>query len=99
MQNDFGYGKITTVIGQGGVEMKFLETLVTILQVLSAVIVMILVLLQEGKEGGNIVTGESNRGGTMGSSKEARLANITKYAGIIFAVLTIASTSLMIINY
>ena len=79
--------------------MKFLETLVTILQVLSAVIVMILVLLQEGKEGGNIVTGESNRGGTMGSSKEARLAKITKYAGIGFAVLTIASTSLMIINY
>lgn len=79
--------------------MDFLENLVTILQVLAAVVVMVLVLLQEGKEGGSIVTGESNKGGTMGSSKEARLANITKYAGIIFVLLTIASTSLMIINY
>lgn len=79
--------------------MKFLETLVTILQILSAVIVMILVLLQEGKESGSVVTGESNRGGTMGSSKEARLARVTKYVGIVFVLLTIASTSLMIINY
>ena len=79
--------------------MKFLETLVTILQVLSAIIVMILVLIQEGKEDGSIVTGESNKGGTMGSSREARLANLTKYVGIAFTVLTIASTSLMIINY
>ena len=79
--------------------MKFLETLVTILQVLSGIIVMILVLLQEGKEDGNVVTGESNRGGTMGSSRAARLAGVTKWAGIIFAILTIAATSLMIINY
>ena len=35
----------------------------------------------------------------MESSKEARLAKITKYLGIAFALLTIASTSLMIINY
>ena len=87
------------VIEQGGIKMKFLENLVTILQVLSAIIVMILVLIQEGKEDGGIVTGESNRGGTMGSSRESRLANLTKYTGIAFAVLTLASTSLMIINY
>lgn len=79
--------------------MKFWETFVTVMQILSAVLVMILVLRQEGKEGGNIVTGESNKGGTMGSSKEAKLAKITKHVGIAFAVLTIAATSLMIINY
>ena len=79
--------------------MKFLETFVTIAQVLSAVLVMILVLLQEGKEGGNIVTGESNKGGTMGSSKEAKLAKLTTKVGIVFAILTIASTSLIILNY
>ncbi len=79
--------------------MKVLENIVTVLQVLSAIIVMILVLIQEGNEDGSIVTGESNRGGTMGSSREARLVKLTKYVGIIFAVLTIASTSLMIINY
>lgn len=79
--------------------MEFLENLVTILQVFSAIIVMILVLLQEGKEGGNIVTGESNRGGTMGSSREKRLVQITAIAGAVFGVLTIAATALMIINY
>ncbi len=79
--------------------MKFLENLVTILQVLSAIIVMILVLIQEGNEEGTVATSESNRGGTMGSSKESRLVNITKYMGIAFTILTIASTSLMIINY
>mgnify|MGYP002627124710 CR=1 FL=1 len=84
---------------QGGIEMKFLEYACTFFQILTAIIVMILVLLQEGKEDGNIVTGESNRGGTMGSSREARLSKLTIGFGIAFAVLTIASTSLMIFNY
>lgn len=79
--------------------MIVLERIVTIIQALSAVLIMILVLLQEGKEGGSIVTGETNKGGTMGSSKEARLANITKWVGIVFAIATIGATSLMIINY
>lgn len=79
--------------------MKFLEYACTFFQILTAIIVMILVLLQEGKEDGNIVTGESNRGGTMGSSKEARLAKLTIWFGVAFTVLTIASTSLMIFNY
>lgn len=79
--------------------MIVLEKIVTFMQAALAVIIMILVLLQEGKESGSIVTGETNKGGTMGSSREARLANITKWAGILFAVFTIAATSLMIINY
>lgn len=79
--------------------MKFLEYACTFFQILTAIVVMILVLLQEGKEDGNIVTGESNRGGTMGSSREARLSKLTIGFGIAFTVLTIASTSLMIFNY
>lgn len=79
--------------------MIVLERIVTIIQALSAVLIMILVLLQEGKESGSIVTGETNKGGTMGSSKEARLASITKVVGIVFAITTIGATSLMIINY
>lgn len=75
--------------------MKLLE----ILQVLSACVVMILVTLQEGKDDGNIITGDANKGGAMGSSSKSRLATLTKYAGIIFAILTIVTTSLMIINY
>ena len=79
--------------------MEFLETLVTILQIFSAIIVMVLVLLQEGKEDGNIITGSSNKGGSMGASRNTRLANLTKYVGIAFIVLTIASSTLMLINY
>ena len=79
--------------------MEFLETLVTILQIFSAIIVMVLVLLQEGKEDGNIITGSSNKGGSMGASRNTRLATLTKYFGIAFIVLTIASSTLMLINY
>lgn len=79
--------------------MKFLEYLCTFFQIITAVILMILVLLQEGKEDGNIITGESNKGGTMGSSREARLSKLTMYFGIAFTILTITSTSLMIYNY
>ena len=38
--------------------MEFLEKLVTVLQILTAVAVIFMVLLQEGKEDGSIVTGE-----------------------------------------
>ena len=79
--------------------MKFLEYACTFFQILTAIILMILVLIQEGKEDGNIITGESNRGGTMGSSREAKLSKLTIGFGIAFTIFTIASTSLMIINY
>ena len=79
--------------------MEFLETLVTILQIFSAIIVMILVLLQDSKEDGNIITGSSNKGGSMGASKNTKLAKLTKYFGFAFIVLTIASSTLMLINY
>jgi hypothetical protein len=62
--------------------MEFLETLVTVLQIFSAIIVMILVLLQDSKEDGNIITGSSNKGGTMGASRNTKLANLTKYVGM-----------------
>lgn len=96
---NFDMLKYNVLSKQGGIEMKFLEYVCTFFQILVAIILMILVLLQEGKEDGNIVTGESNRGGTMGSSREARLSKLTIWFGVAFAVLTIASTSLMIFNY
>jgi protein translocase SecG subunit len=79
--------------------MEFLETLFTVLQILSAIIVMILVLLQDSKEDGNIITGSSNQGGTMGASRNTKLAKLTKYVGIAFIIFTIASSTLMLINY
>ena len=79
--------------------MEFLETLVTVLQIFSAIIVMILVLLQDSKEDGNIITGSLNKGGAMGASKNTKLAKLTRIFGIAFIVLTIASSTLMLINY
>lgn len=78
--------------------MEFLETLVTVLQIFSAIIVMILVLLQDSKDDGNIITGSSNKGGSMGASRNSKLATLTKYFGIAFIVFTIASSTLMLIN-
>ena len=78
--------------------MEFLKTLITVLQIFSAVIVMILVLLQDSKEDGNIVTGSSNKGGSIGVSKDEKLAKLTKRVGIAFIILTIASNTLMLIK-
>lgn len=91
--------KYEVLLRQGGKNMKGLEYVVTFFQIITAIILMILVLIQEGKEDGNIITGESNRGGTMGSSKEARLSKLTIGFGVAFTLFTIASTSLMIFNY
>lgn len=78
--------------------MKGLENVVTFLQVIIGIIVVILVLLQQGKDDGNIISGASNKGGSMGSSKEARLAKLTKIMGVAYILFTIASGSLMLIN-
>ncbi len=77
--------------------MNFLTNLVTIFQIISAILVMILVMLQDTKEDGNIVTGSSNKGGTMGMGREEKLAKYTKYIGIAFIILTIISSTMLIV--
>lgn len=79
--------------------MEFLETLLTVLQIFSTIIVMILVLLQDSKEDGNVLMGSSNKGGSMGASRNTKLATLTKFFGIGFIILTIASSTVMLINY
>ena len=79
--------------------MEFLRGLVTFLQIFSALVVMVLVLLQDSKEDGNIVTGSSNKGGTMGASRDTRLASLTKYVGVAFVVLTILSSILIALSH
>ena len=59
--------------------MEFLKTLTTVLQIFSAIVVMILVLLQDSKEDGNIITGSSNKGGSIGASRNAKLAKLRNY--------------------
>jgi protein translocase SecG subunit len=76
--------------------MVILERILTTLQIIMAVIVMILVLLQSDNESGSIIT--SSEKSSMGLSKDARLARMTAIMGTAFIVLTIASGALMLIN-
>ena len=75
-----------------------MQGLLTVLQILTGVLVVILVLLQDGKDGASLVAAESNNRGSMGSSNETRLANATKYVGLAFIILTIAVSSIMAVN-
>ena len=76
--------------------MVALENILTIIQVLTGIVLLVFVLLQDSKDEGNIVVG--NKGGTMGSSRDEKLASITKWLGVAFILLTIASSALMLIN-
>ena len=77
--------------------MGFLKSIIIGLQIFSAVVVMVLVLLQDSKEDGNIITGSSNKGGMMGASKDAKLAKLTKIFGTLFIVLTVISGLLIVL--
>ena len=77
--------------------MGILEKILAILQIISAVIVMLLVLLQSDNESGNIVTGGSENN-SRGMSRDKRLAKLTAWCGTAFIVLTIASSTVMLIN-
>lgn len=76
--------------------MNVLENIFTFLQIFVGIIVLILVLLQDGKDDGNVIV--ANKGGAMGTSKDEKIAKLTKYIGIAYIVLTIISSSIMLIN-
>ncbi len=77
--------------------MEILENIITIIQVFVSIIVIILVLLQDHQSKGNIITGTANQSGSMGASKDAKLARLTKIFGLVWIILTIASGSLILI--
>lgn len=77
--------------------MVIIEKILAILQIISAVVVMLLVLLQSDKESGNIVTGTSENN-SMGMSKDKKLGRLTAYTGAIFIILTIATSTIMLVN-
>ena len=54
--------------------MGFLETICTIIQVFLGILLLVLVLLQDSKDEGNVIVG--NKGGTMGSSRDEKLASL-----------------------
>ena len=78
--------------------MGILQTLLQILQILVAVIVMILVLLQSDNDNKNIMTGGSESSSAMGMSRDTKLAKYTRIMGIAFIVLTIATSTVMLLN-
>ncbi|MBO5180006.1 MAG: preprotein translocase subunit SecG [Clostridia bacterium] len=76
--------------------MGILQTILQILQILVTVVVMILVLLQSDNESGNIVSGGNSS--TMGMSRDGKLAKYTKIVGVAFIILTVATSTVMLIN-
>ncbi len=76
--------------------MNILENIFTFLQIFIGIIVLILVLLQDGKDDGNVIV--ANKGGAMGASRDEKIAKLTKYVGIAYIILTIVSGSIMLIN-
>ena len=59
--------------------MIVLEKILGILQIISAVIVMLLVLLQSEKGEGNIITGSTECVNSIGLSRDKKLAKLTAW--------------------
>ena len=76
--------------------MGVLQGILQGLQILVTIVVMILVLLQSDNDSGNVVSGGNSS--TMGMSRDGKLARYTKIVGIAFVVLTVATSTVMLIN-
>ncbi|MBR3888069.1 MAG: preprotein translocase subunit SecG [Clostridia bacterium] len=77
--------------------MELLQNILTFLQVFAGVIVMILVLLQDSNERSNIIVSDASKGGNMGSSKNEKLAKLTKRFAIVYVILTIVLSAIMVL--
>ncbi len=75
--------------------MSTVTYIMSALQVVSALIVIILVMLQKLKEGDGL-TGSSNEGASgMGVSRDKKLSRLTIVFGILFAVFTVVASTLI----
>ena len=72
--------------------MSILEMIAGVLLILCSVVIILLVMSQDAKTGGmSAMTGGSDVYGEMQSrTADAKLAKLTKYAAVVFFVLTIA---------
>lgn len=76
--------------------MSTLTYVFVVLQIISALGVILLVMLQKLKEGNGLVGSQGNEGGSgMGMSNEKKLSRYTIIFGIAFAVFTIVSSTLI----
>ncbi len=72
--------------------MSILEIIAGVLLILCSVVIILLVMSQQAKTGGmSAMTGGSDVYGEMQSrTADAKLSKLTKYAAIVFFVLTVA---------
>ena len=73
--------------------MNVLNTILIILEVITSLILIVVVLMQTGKEGlSGAISGNSNSFMNQGkaASKEQKLAKITKWTAIVWILLTLA---------
>lgn len=78
--------------------MNGLTWILAALQVLSAIGVLILVLLQRDKESDGLTGNVTSSSSGMGMSRENMLSKWTAILGTIFVILTIAVSTLMVVN-
>lgn len=78
--------------------MRSITYILAVLQLISAIAVIILVLLQRNKESDGLTGNVSSNASGMGMSKENILSKWTGIFGFIFVVLTIAVSTLMVID-
>ena len=77
--------------------MEFLQNILMFLQIFAGIIVVILVLLQDSNERSNIIVSNAGKGGNMGSSKNEKLAKLTRRLGIAYIILTVVLSAVMIL--
>lgn len=79
--------------------MRTITWVLAALQILSALIVMVLILLQKSKESDGLTPNmSSNNTSGMGMSKENVLSKMTGFFGTLFVVLTITVSTMMVID-
>lgn len=71
--------------------MEVLHTILTVIQVLCAVALVAIVMLQSGKDDISAITGSADgfMSRNKNSSRDAKLANYTKWIAAVFLVLTL----------
>jgi len=78
--------------------MRTITWILAALQIVSAIAIMILVLLQKNKESDGLTGNVSSNASGMGMSRENILSKWTGIFGFLFIVLTIAVSTLMVID-
>lgn len=78
--------------------MRSITFVLAVLQIISAIAIIVLVLLQRSKESDGMTNNVSVSNSGMGMSKENVLSKFTGIFGVIFVVLTIAVSTLLVID-